>query len=985
MAFTVKAIRGLLELEDRWTTKLQEAATKTAGFAGKMEKQLEDTGRKMTAGGATLSAAITAPIVGFAAVGIKSANDFEAVMNQVEAMVSDSQIPGSMEKMRAAAQKWGQETVFSSKEAAEAMVELGKAGFDSDKAIAALPSTLQLAIAGQMGLAEAATLSANTMATFRLDADGMAKANDILAKAAAESTIDVRDLAETFKYVGPLAAAAKVELSELTAASALLGTAGIKGSQAGTTLRGAIVALMSPTKKQKEALEQMGVAHEFVNGKLNNMTSIIDKIQKSGADASVIMQAFGKYSGPGMVQLVSLGSTALGEMNDKLAASDGYAQKVADTFMKGLPGAMEQMKGSVETAGIALGTVLLPAAIAVANGIRKVADFATEYIIPAFTAMPKPVQVAVGVLLALAAAIGPLLAGFGLIATGVSTLIPLLPALGTVIAALTGPIGITVLAISALTAAWFTWGDDVKAAVGTAVDWVVDKWNTWSTKTTELFTGMFNSAKQWLVDAWEGSIFQSVARLIESMIKLWVALHVKALEIFVGIGKAAYEWLVEKLKPVVEFLQPVFDTIAKGWAIATEAIRSVFTKFVDAIKGEIDRKVALWQAAYTLVESIVSKMYTAVKTWLVDKFTAIVQGVKEKIDAVTGFFNDMYDKVVGHSYVPDMVNEVGDWFGKLDGRMVKPAQAATDLAAKAFYKMGNDIAAALGASKGTAGEIGSLLSGAFGSFKGGGISGLAGFAKAQATDFATGFLKETLSFIPGIGPIVSQFAGPIVNGVKKLFGGMFQGNDTRKMFQAQFGDLDAFHTKLLSLGDAGEQFWIRMTQKVGKGDKAAATALINEITEAFANQTTAADAATAATEKQTAAQTEFAVKMNDRMKALNDEYQKLTDSVKAEAPEEVMGVIEAQSRARLDQIEAEKFAIQAQMDAVAAAAETAQTDIAAQTEELHDKIRTTFERNPVKIPYYYEAQNDIPTTGGTVVPSGATSVAAGGGGRQPVN
>lgn len=799
MAFTIKVIRGLLELEDRWTSKLTDAANKTTSFTANMEKKLDNVGRKMTAGGATLTAAFTAPIAGLAAISLKSSNEFEGVMNRVEAMVSDSTLPGNMEKMRAAAQKWGQETVFSSKEAAEAMVELGKAGFDSDKAIAALPATLQLAISGQLELAEAATLSANTMATFGLSAQEMGKANDILAKAAGESTIDVRDLAETFKYVGPLAKAAGISLSEVTAASALLGTAGIKASQAGTTLRGAIGNLMNPTKKQAEAMQRLGLDSAFSGDKLISLTEIIQRITEHGGNAADMMQLFGKYAGPGMIALVSQGAPALDEMNQKLQASDGYAQKVADTFMKGLPGAMEQMKGSVETAGIALGTILLPAAIAVANAVRKTADFVITYVVPAFTALPTPVQAAAGIFLAFVAAIGPLIVGLGLVATGISTLLPLLPILGTVIAAVTGPIGLVVVAIAGLTAAWIAWGDDVTGVV----------------------TNTYNSVKEWLVDKWEGSIFQSVARLLESMAKLWFALHVKVLEAVMKVASSVTMWLVDKLKPVVDFLKPFFDAVVVAWKVASG-----------------------------IVTTVVIGMYNAVKTYLVDKFSAIVDAIKGKIDAVTGFFNNMYDKVVGQSYVPDMVNEIGEWFGKLEGNMVSPAQAAIQSTSQLFYGFASDISKMFGAGNQTSATIGSFASGLVGSL-GGGMQGLKGFLVSEGTSIAKDFTSTLLSFIPVVGPALSKLGGPIVDGVKKIFGGIFGGADGRGMVEdfvkKSYGSFNNLQQRLVALGDEGEKLWIQLTQKVGRNDKTAAAAAIEAVQQALARSmdatTTAVDEA----------------------------------------------------------------------------------------------------------------------------------------------
>jgi hypothetical protein len=82
----------------------------------------------------------------------------------------------------------------------------------------------------------------------------------------------------------------------------------------------------------------------------------------------------------------------------------------------------------------------------------------------------------------------------------------------------------------------------------------------------------------------------------------------------------------------------------------------------------------------------VAGVYNAVKTYLVDKFNAILASIKAPIDAVSGYFKGLYDKVVGHSYVPDLINGIGQQFGRMDDVMTKPAQAAataTEAALKA--------------------------------------------------------------------------------------------------------------------------------------------------------------------------------------------------------------------------------------------------------------------------------------------------------------
>jgi TP901 family phage tail tape measure protein len=782
MAFTIKAIRGLLSIEDQWTTKLVDAANKTTQFANMTEKTLDNAGRKMTAAGATLTAAVTLPIAGLAAASLKLATDFESVMNRVEAAMGNPD-PAVLNRLRDAAHEMGAATVFSSREAAEAMVELGKAGFDAEKTISALPSVLQLAVAGQLSLAEAATMASNTMSTFSISAEGMSKANDIIAKAAASSTIDVRDLADSFKHVGPLASTVKYSLEEVSGALALLGTAGIKGEMGGTGIRAIIESLINPTDKQVELMKQLGLETVFAGEKLASLPEIIERFSAAGGGAGEAMALFGQRGGGAFLKLREMGVPALEEMNQKLRESDGFAKQVAETYMKGLPGALERAKGSLETAGIALGSLLVPALEATANAVEKVANFVTIYIVPAFASIPTPIQVTIGVLVAVAAALGPLIAGFGLLATGIASLMPIVAWLGGAagIMAVLTPIGLVVTAVVGLTTAWSVWGDDI----------------------VRIVSSTYAAVKEWLVDKWEGSIFQSIARMLQAMGELWVAIHVKILEVVTKIAAAVILYLVDKLKPVYDFVKPFIDTIAGAW-----------------------------NAAKDKIVGIVTAIFTGVKTWLVDKFTAIVDAIKSKIDAVTNFFKDMKDKVVGNSYVPDMVNLIADYFGQLDGKMVKPAQMATDLVSSMFSQLGTGIAQFFGGGEGVQASAADFFTRLGGSVQSG-WGGVKSFLSSEASTFTKDFLGTMLSFIPGVGPIVSKLAGPIVEGVKNIFGNVFSGNETKKMFTQAFGNLDAFHAKLLTLGSEGEQFWIRMTQKTGKHDTNAAMRLIDEIQSAF--------------------------------------------------------------------------------------------------------------------------------------------------------
>jgi hypothetical protein len=206
-------------------------------------------------------------------------------------------------------------------------------------------------------------------------------------------------------------------------------------------------------------------------------------------------------------------------------------------------------------------------------------------------------------------------------------------------------------------------------------------------------------------------------------------------------------------------------------------------------------------------------------------------------------------------------------------------------------------------------------------------------------------------------------------GALQVFTKLFSsaGRDAVKQFADSMGGFDALHQKLLdSLHGVGEEFWVRLTQEVGRGDAKGAQAVIQEIQNALASAPlnaaelaaqagykTQADLQAVADKAKevydymvssgqySASQIAGAFKamqdaqlaaMDDTKRAaydaattardaaqkvidgLNGQIKSLQDSINQEAPEEVMGSIEAQQRAQLASLEAQRQAAQANLD-----------------------------------------------------------------------
>jgi TP901 family phage tail tape measure protein len=400
MAINIGTLLAHLELQNNLSTALQVAVS-----------DMERAGARMKSVGEAITVSLSAPIAAVGGVAVKSFSDFETAMKGVEAALVPTK--AELQQLEAAAIEWGAKTKFSATESAEALGELGKAGFTVTQSIDALPSVLQLSTVAGMGLAAAATLTADTLTQFNLHVDQAGRVNDVLAKGAQASTVDVQQLGESLKYAGPVAGAFGMSIEATVGALAAFGNAGIKGEMAGTALRNVLTDIAVPTKGMKEGMEALGISTlKSADGTIK-LAEVIDTLQKRGADAATIMTMFGDRAGPGMVALVAKGTNEVERLQAEMQKAGGTAQQVSDVMMSGMGGALEQMRGSVETAGIALGRVLAPAVRDAAIAIGGLADFATTTLIPAFQLLPQPVQTTVVALVALVAAAGPAIFVFG--------------------------------------------------------------------------------------------------------------------------------------------------------------------------------------------------------------------------------------------------------------------------------------------------------------------------------------------------------------------------------------------------------------------------------------------------------------------------------------------------------------------------------------------------------------------------------------------
>lgn len=475
------------------------------GLAG-AEQRLKGVEQAFGGAGRTLTAGVTAPLVGIGAGALTVAADFEQSMNQVRAVSGAT--GEEFVALRELAKELGATTQFSASQAADAMNFLAMAGMDTQSILGAMPDTLKLAAAAQLDMGSAADIVTNIMAGFGMETDQLGGAVDVLVQAFTNANTDLPQLAEAMKYAGPVANAAGIDFESAAAAMALMGNAGIQGSMAGTSLRGAITRLLNPTSKAAEIMNELGLSFKDAEGQLVPLDEMLLQLEPHADNAGLFMELFGERAGPAMAALVTQGSGALVDLTQKLHESGGRAAEVADVQMEGLTGAMRLFKSAGEAALIAIAdSGLLEAATefltVMAGWIQNLSEV-NPIILRGAT-----------ILGGLLAALGPVLWAVGSFAGAVSNLLPILrmvpgafTAVRTAIGLLSGPIGWVVTAITLIATAWATDFMGFRTFIKEAWGWVVDAFRDVRDK----LRSALNAIRENFLDWWDNvtSFFQGI-------------------------------------------------------------------------------------------------------------------------------------------------------------------------------------------------------------------------------------------------------------------------------------------------------------------------------------------------------------------------------------------------------------------------------------------------------------------------------------------
>ena len=318
-----------------------KSASAFAGAAGSLAK---------FAGAAVSLGSLAAAAKSVAAAGM----DFQSQMNTLSAVSGAT--GDQLAAVGARARELGTDaslTATSASDAAGAMTELAKGGFTVEQSMTAAKGTLQLAAAAQVEAAEAATIQSQALQAFSLGAEDAARVSDILAGAANASSAEMTGIAQGLQQAGTVANGFGVTIDDTATSLAMLANAGIQGSDAGTLLKSALLALTDQGKPAQQAIDELGLTVYDANGKFAGMSSLLGQLKDAAASMTEeqYQAATATLFGSDAMRLASVAAVQGSEGFDTLREAvtrQGQAAEVAAAQTQGLPGVWERVQNTME-------------------------------------------------------------------------------------------------------------------------------------------------------------------------------------------------------------------------------------------------------------------------------------------------------------------------------------------------------------------------------------------------------------------------------------------------------------------------------------------------------------------------------------------------------------------------------------------------------------------------------------------------------------
>lgn len=628
-------------------------------YAAKAEK----VGGTLTSVGQKLLPLSTG-IAGLGVAAVKTTADFDSEMSKVSAI---SGATGTdLDKLRGKAREMGAKTKFSASEAAQGMQYMAMAGWKTQDMMDGLEGIMNLAAASGEDLASTSDIVTDALTAFGLSAKDSSHFSDILAAASSNANTNVSMMGETFKYAAPVLGSLGYTAEDAALAIGLMANAGIKSSQAGTSLRGAITNLAKPTDTVAAAMDKYGISLTDSSGKMLSLRELMEQLRQKLGGLSEAEQAqaaaalFGKNAMSGMLAIINGSDKDFEKLAGAIDNCDGSSEKMANTMNDNLQGQITILMSQLQELAISFGEILMP----------KIRDIVThvQNFVDKLNAMDEGQKETILRIGMFVAALAPMLMGLGeviIFSANVSR------ALGTLsdglvkaggfsgvftkaLGLITSPAAIVVGAIAAITAViihlWNT-NEDFRNTITAIWQKIKDAFTTFAAGISERLSALgitFSDVTSAIKTIWDG-FCNLLAPVLEAAFNVILGIWDVFSAVFSGDWSGAWEAVKGIFLSVWDGLKEYFSTIIG----AVKGVADVFlgwfgTNWETVWNGVKTFFEGIWNGISSFFEGIwngISTFCTTVWNGIVTNVTAFCTTVHDTISTIFNAVKDVVSNV----------------------------------------------------------------------------------------------------------------------------------------------------------------------------------------------------------------------------------------------------------------------------------------------------------------------------------------------------
>lgn len=356
----ITGIKGMLgELSGKAYTATVNVRQHLSGAAGIASGLTGKAGGALSgmAGGMMMNTSMQ--MAGAAGIGmgiydtVKTYMDFEAQMKKVQAISGAS--GADFDALTAKAKEMGAATQFSATESAQALEYMAMAGWKTDDMLGGISGIMDLAAASGEDLGRVSDIVTDALTAFGLQASDSAHFADVLAQASSNSNTNVSMMGMTFKYVAPIAGALKYSIEDVGTAVGLMANAGIKGEQAGTSLRAMMTRLVDPPKEAGSAMDRLGITVKNADGTMKPFRQTMKDLRSTFAGltdaekAEAASAIAGQEAMSGFLAIVNASEADFNKLTASIDNAEGAAGNMAKTVNDNLKGDLKSLSSVWES------------------------------------------------------------------------------------------------------------------------------------------------------------------------------------------------------------------------------------------------------------------------------------------------------------------------------------------------------------------------------------------------------------------------------------------------------------------------------------------------------------------------------------------------------------------------------------------------------------------------------------------------------------